>query len=192
MLAANICEELDEKVVVLLSGAPFAVVGSCILELDALECGFDSGLVGVLVEALRVVEAATRAERRVSSIHAVGGGWSWCERYPCGLFLRTFVSFRCVLNKLDGFAIPAVHNCCYRHGEAVHLWAGTVMLYEVHGSVWDVGLQRIRAVQREVIAAVARPVVVGHEKAFVDAAEYLGLDDLPIGGLKVVHHIRSE
>jgi hypothetical protein len=61
MLWAYVCEELNEEVVVLLRCASLAVVRCGIFELDSFEGGFDLRRVGILVEALRVIYASSRA-----------------------------------------------------------------------------------------------------------------------------------
>jgi len=59
VLGTYVCEELNQQVVVLLSCAPLAVVGGGVFELDSFEGCFDLGGVGVLVEALCVVDVAS-------------------------------------------------------------------------------------------------------------------------------------
>jgi hypothetical protein len=63
MLWAYICEELNEEVVVLLRCAPLSVVRCGIFELDSFEGGFDLRRVGILVKALRVIYASSRAAK---------------------------------------------------------------------------------------------------------------------------------
>lgn len=66
------------------------------------------------------------------------------------------------------------------------------MLHKVHGSIWDGGRECVRAIEGKVVPSIASPVIVGHEKAFINLAENLRLDDLPVGRLKGVRDFRGE
>lgn len=59
MLRAYVCEQLNQDMVILLGSSSLAVVCCRIFELNALENRLDGWLVGVLVEALGIVDAAS-------------------------------------------------------------------------------------------------------------------------------------
>jgi hypothetical protein len=65
------------------------------------------------------------------------------------------------------------------------------MVHEVYVAVRKGRVESVGAVEGEVVSAVARPVVVRNEEAFVNTPKYLRADDLAICSLKLVDDLRG-
>jgi hypothetical protein len=63
------------------------------------------------------------------------------------------------------------------------------MLYEVYIASGYGRVKSVRAVQGEVISPVARPVIVCHEKSFVDLTKDFWTNDLSIRSLKLMYDL---
>ena len=54
------------------------------------------------------------------------------------------------------------------------------MLHKMDVATREGRVESVGAVERKVVSAVACPVVVRNEEAFIDAPKYLGTDDLAV------------
>lgn len=96
--------------------------------------------------------------------------------------LWTFVPFWGMLDKLDSSTITAINYRGDGHGKPIYL-KRVATLNQLYAGYWEERVKSIRAGKLEIISTVACPVVISHEKTFVDFAKDLRPYILPIGGL---------
>ena len=132
MLWPNVCEQLNQEMIILLRSSPFSIVCSRILELNSLEDRFGCRLVRIGTKSLGIVKATSRPESAISTVQCMFSRWSWTQRYPRWPLLWALISFWGVLNKFDGFSVSPIHDCCYRHGKSVHLCPRDSMLVKMY------------------------------------------------------------